>query len=62
MYMKSIKSPAKALKSLLQRSELDTESKEIVCEMMRLQSEYIEESNARSKANKQGGGSRKQEG
>jgi len=40
VYMKSIKSPAKALQTLLQHSELDSEAKEIVGAMMRLRSEY----------------------
>jgi len=52
VYMQSIQTPAKALGSLLQRSELDTKAKEIVRAMMRLRSEYCEENNARSKANK----------
>ena len=41
VYMQSIKSPAQALKTLLQHSELDSQAKEIVGAMMRLRSEYV---------------------
>ena len=51
-YMHSIRTPAKALGSLLQRSELDTEAKEIVRAMMRLRSKYCDAQHARSKAKK----------
>jgi len=44
-YMQSIKSPAKALGSLLQHSELDSEAREIVRAMMRLRSEYVDAKN-----------------
>ena len=40
VYMKCIKSPAQALTTLLQHSELDSEAKEIVGAMMRLRSDY----------------------
>ena len=61
LYMENIQSPAKALTSLLQRNDLDTEAKEIVREMMRLRSEFIKANAAKSKAKKQGGGSSKKE-
>ena len=47
IYMKSIKSPAQALKTLLQHSELDSEAKEIVGAMMRLRSEYLQINNSK---------------
>jgi len=62
LYMESIQSPAKALGSLLQRSELDTEAKEIVRAMMRLRSEYCAANYASRKVKKLEGGSRKKEG
>ena len=52
VYMQSIRTLAKALGSLLQRSELDTEAKEIVRAMIRLRSEYTVAQNARQKVNK----------
>ena len=42
-YMQSIKSPAKALKSLLQHTGLDSEAKQIVGAMMELRSEHVRE-------------------
>jgi len=54
-YMQSIKTPAQALGSLLEHSELDSEAKEIVGAMMRLRSEYVDAKNSRR-------GSRKKEG
>jgi len=61
-YMHSIKTPAQALGSLLQHSELNSEATEIVRAMMRLRSEYVDAQSARRKAQKSGGGSRKKEG
>ena len=52
LYMQSIRTPAKALGSLLQGSGLDTEAEEIVRAMMRLRSEYTDAQNARKKAKK----------
>jgi len=46
-YMQSIKSPARALKSLLQHTGLDSEAKLIVGAMMRLRSEYVLAQNSR---------------
>jgi len=51
-YMQSIQTPATALGSLLQRSELDTEAKEIVRAMIRLRREYWDAQTARKKAKK----------
>ena len=45
-YMQSIKSPAQALKSLLQHRGLDSEAKQIVGAMMRLRSEYVHAKNS----------------
>jgi len=46
LYMQSIKSPGKALKSLLQHGGLDSEAKQIVGAMMRLRSEYNQAHNS----------------
>jgi len=54
-YMQSIETPAQALGSLLQHSELDSEAKDIVRAMMRLRSEYVDARTAKR-------GSRKKEG
>jgi len=44
-YMHSIKTPAKALASLLRHSELDSEAREIVRALMRLRSQYVDAKN-----------------
>ena len=51
-YMQSIQTPAKALDSLLHRSDLDTEAKKIVRAMMCLKSEVCAANNAKSKPKK----------
>ena len=52
VYMQSIQTPAKALDSLLHRSDLDTEAKKIVRAMMRLRSEYCAANKAKSRGTK----------
>jgi len=51
-YTHSIKTPAKALASLLHRSDLDPEAKKIVRAMMCLKSEVCAANNAKSKPKK----------
>ena len=51
-YKQSIKTPAQALGSLLQHSELDSEAKEIIRAMMRLRSENDEARTAKRGSSK----------
>jgi len=54
-YMRSIKTPAKALASLLQHSELDSEAREIVRALIRLRSQYVDAKTANGRARKKKG-------
>jgi len=51
-YMQCIKTPAKALASLMQHCELDSEAKEIIQTMVRLRGEYVDEQNAKKGSKK----------
>jgi len=51
-YMQSIKTPAQALTSLMQHSELDSEAKEIIQALMRLRGEYVNAQNANRESRK----------